>query len=422
MSTNRRIATSGIILLSILLLVTACSNSSSGAAPGATPQSSQSATSVSQRYQALSKTLQGEIDTFAQANTQAGSGQTTTKPVMGAHLLIANGNIGPGLLDPAVLDAAKLNLNRFQELGIQGVTITISFPLLTPNFPQSTQYLTFYQKVAHEIRARHMTLTIEQNMIFTGTTYSPVKFDYSQYTFAQFIAADHQMAQTILDKIAPDYLAVLGEPDTYAKLTGFKELQTVQGATDFARGVMQGLQKGKTLVGAGTGSWLGSQYAQSLITLPGLDFLDIHIYEIDPQFIQNAFTMANIAHQAKKRVIMDEAWLYKTTKAELQSTGRGIATNDVIFQRDHYSFWEPLDSAFLAQIVRFTRVEGLDYVSPFWTTNFFAYLQYSSARESQSYKEQAKELNQLAYQNMQQDTFSSVGLAYRDAIRASTSQ
>ncbi len=414
MKTKRHITTTSITLLMIVLFLGACSRSTSVSA-GTTPTALASQTSsVPQSYQSLYSTLNGEISQLANANTQVQS--KTTRPIFGAHLLLANANSGPALLNPQTMDAVKLNLNRFQELGIQGVTVTLSFPLLVPGFPQSAQYLTFYQNVAHEVRSRHMTLTIEQNMIFTNSAYSSVKFNYSQYTFSQYIAADHQMAQTVIDKIAPDYLSILGEPDTYAKLTGFSELNSAQGATTFAKGVLQRLNKGKTLVGAGTGTWLDPAYARSIITVPNLDFLSIHIYEMDPQFIKNAFTMADIAHQAGKRIVMDEAWLYKTTSAELRSTGQSIANSTTIFQRDHYSFWEPLDASFLAQVVRFTRVEGLDYVSPFWTTNFFAYLQYSSTRENQTYAEQRKEFNQLAFQNMSQDTFSSTGAAYRDDI------
>ena len=403
-----------ISVLLIALFLGACSSSTAaGTSPTTTPSASPS---VPQHYQNLYTTLNSEIGQFANTNSQV-SHTTTTKPIFGAHLLIANGNTGTALLNPQIMDAVKLNLNRFQELGIQGVTITLSFPLLVPSFPQSARYLTFYQNVAHEVRIRHMTLAIEQNMVFTNTAYSSIQFDYSQYTFQQYIAADHQMAQLILDKIAPDYLAILGEPDTYAENTGFRQLATVQGATTFAKGVIQGLNKGKTLIGAGTGTWLNPNYARSIVTVPGLDFLSIHVYEMDPQFIQNTFTMADIAHQAGKRVVMDEAWLYKTTSAELQSLGQGIARSTIIYQRDAYSFWQPLDAAFLAQVVRFAQKEGLDYVSPFWTTNFFAYLNYSPSRENQTYTQQRKELNQLAFQNMSQDSFSSTGSAYRDEIR-----
>ena len=251
MKTHRTL--SSVIMLLIALSLVACSRPMVSSGATTTPSVS-SSNSVPQRYQKLYSTLNSEIGQFA--NTKVTP--KTQKTIFGAHLLSANGNSGSALLNSQNMDAIKLTLNRFQELGIQGVTVTLSFPLLDSSFPQSAQYLVFYQNVANEVRAHHMTLAIEQNMVFTNTAYSSIKFDYSQYTFAQYIAADHQMTQLILDKIAPDYLSILGEPDTYAAITGFSQLKSAQGATTFAKGVIQGLKKGKTLIGAGSGTWLDS--------------------------------------------------------------------------------------------------------------------------------------------------------------------
>ena len=82
---------------------------------------------------------------------------------------------------------------------------------------------------------------------------------------------------------------------------------------------------------------------------------------------------ATVAANAHKPVVMDEAWLYKVPNA-------GIGTALIHEQstvRDTFGFFEPLDQRFLIALVAYDRSHGVLYVSPFWTGEFFAYLDWT---------------------------------------------
>lgn len=42
-----------------------------------------------------------------------------------------------------------------------------------------------------------------------------------------------------------------------------------------------------------------------------------------------------------------------------------------------FSFCSPLDQKFLASIVKSAGLKNIEYISPFWTTYFFGYLDYN---------------------------------------------
>ena len=57
---------------------------------------------------------------------------STGTMIFGAELLVANGNRGAALLQPATLAGVRVYLDRLQELGVGGVSVAISDPLLWP--------------------------------------------------------------------------------------------------------------------------------------------------------------------------------------------------------------------------------------------------------------------------------------------------
>jgi hypothetical protein len=124
--------------------------------------------------------------------------------------------------------------------------------------------LSFYKTVADHIRARGMTLSVEQHVAFSGTQFSAVQFDFGKLPFDQFVALDRQMTETIILNIHPDFLTLLSEPDTFVSLTGYKEASTPEGAAAMIGQLLTGLDKGQTRVGAGAGSWL----TNAVVTTP----------------------------------------------------------------------------------------------------------------------------------------------------------
>src|SRR5581483_7685331 len=126
-------------------------------------------------------------------------------------------------LIPSALPSTILYLNGLKRLGIKGVTVALQYPLFTPSFPNYDQYLAFYKQVAAQVRKLHMKLEIEAHLLFANTPFSSLTFDWSKLSYSQFESGFRQMQQTIIDQLHPDFLSILGEPDTAAKLTGFSQ-------------------------------------------------------------------------------------------------------------------------------------------------------------------------------------------------------
>jgi len=165
-----------------------------------------------------------------------------------AELLAANGNRGAELLEPGEFAGAIKYLNRLDELGVGGVTVAIGYPLFTPSFPRYQEYVSFYRRIAGEVRKRGMKLDVEALVLFANTPFSPIKWDFTGLTLERYKAEALQMDQAIIKEVAPDYLDIGAEPDTAARLLGMPELGTPTVFADYARYISSGLVKGSTLV------------------------------------------------------------------------------------------------------------------------------------------------------------------------------
>jgi uncharacterized protein (TIGR03437 family) len=107
----------------------------------------------------------------------------------------------------------------------------------------------------------------------------------------------------------------------------------------------------------------------------------MHVYPVNfGTYLPALITYADLAQQAGKPVAISEAWLLKESDSEIlnQNSSTAIANNSVIFARDPFSFWAPLDQAFLQALSDFANWKGLIYVSPFWTQYFATYLDYNA--------------------------------------------
>ncbi len=361
-------------------------------------------------YQSLSQAL----DSWQkQLGAPQPSGAT---PVFGAHLLVANGNRGTALLAPGTVQVVDASLDSFKKLGVRGVTISISFPLLNADQPNAADYLAFYTTVAQHVRARGLTLAVEQHIAFSGTVFSSIQFDYSKLPFDQFVALFQEMSRKIIDRLHPDFLTLLSEPDTFAKLTGYREASTPQGAAAMIGRVVQGLDRGQTKVGAGAGSWLTNapDYDTAFVRL-GLDYIDLHIYPVTDATIATAQRVVDVAKAAGKPVVLDEAWLFKIGPGERADTAFDQSTE--AFRRDTFSFWSPLDARFFGLVAQFARANGIAYVSPFWTTLFWGNVDYSAATKDLPYARLEQMANQAATRALTEGTFTPTGEAYGAAIR-----
>ena len=359
---------------------------------------------VPSRYADLYDYLQNNLNGY-EANLDRLMPMEKRSVVFAAELLAANGNRGTDLFQPGVMNSVKLSLDRFQEMGIGGVTLAVGYPLFDPSFPRRDEYVAFFQSVAKEVRQRGIKLDIECALAVANTPAATFTWDWSGYTVESLAAAKHAMLEIILAQIQPDYLNLGSEPSTDAQLTGIHSLNDPQTYAHFVELQVKGLNKGSTLVGAGSSAWENITTASLIADVPELDTLTFHVYPVDPTSQQNSLELAAIAQRHGKRLVLDEAWLHKL----LPSEGGGVAMISENLKRDSYSFFAPLDQQFMRCMAKLAEVDGVEYLSAFSSNLFFAYLDYSDALDNETYAQVATQLNQAASKAMKADAWSSTG-------------
>jgi hypothetical protein len=388
----------------------------SAASGATTPQ-------VPDQYRDLYNGLKAQLDAANAQLNKLDHGQTY--PItFGAELQTANSNLGARLIDSRMTPVNNQYLDGLKRLGVQGVTIDVAYPVFTPNYPDYSKYLSYYKDVVAQIRKRGMKLDVEAHVIFTNTPFSSIKVDYSHMTFTQYESALHQMDQTIIDQLHPDYMSILSEPDTMAQLTPYTQLKDPAQATQFVQTLLKGLKRGKTKVGAGTGTWSPPTYATDIATQTSVDYISIHIYPVNQTVMSNTLAMINVAKKNHKRVVLDEAWLYKNLPGStISATVQGqtsVAAAPSIYRLDNYSFWQPLDQEFLSMVVKLARVEGIDYISPFWSGFFFSYVDYDSNTSNLPYRTLSSTNTRATLQNLNGHKVSPTGTYYHQLIIKNT--
>jgi hypothetical protein len=350
-----------------------------------------------------------QVQAFAE---QAGTAPKHPKTTVGTELLAANGNIGPGLLAPGAIAGVETELDAFTALGIRGATVDVSFPLLLDSTPGHAAYLAFYEQVARQIRLRHLVFSVEENPIFSGTPLTGLSISYAGLTPASYAAEQRNQAQIIIDDLKPDYLSVLTEPDTYAD-TFHLALDTPAAASTLVKAELSGLKRHSTKVGAGTGTWSAPSIDRALLKHTSIDYLDVHVYPLDAQFVTNLAEDVSMAKAAHKPLVMDETWLNKPTAGE----GEGPIGAPENLKVKSYSFWESLDEAYVSAMVRYTRASGFAYMAFFdGARAFFGYLAWSPALEAASYQGFTQQYNELVGADMRSLTVSGTGLALIHAL------
>jgi len=370
---------------------------------------------VPPEYQGEYSALQGILGSF---NSSLGS-LTPSENSFGyaTELLPANGNRGPALLQPNNLNSVAANLNALQAMGIQGVTIAIGYPLLDPSFPNSAQYLSYFEQVVSMVHARGMKVLIESQILFANTPYSPLTFNWASLPYSQYVTNHIAQDQLIINKIRPDYLELGVEADTEAYLSGYTQLDTPTGWTSYVEQLLSSLNKGNTKLVAGAATWLGTSYFTGFANDTKLDMISTHVYPIYGQNLQTLLAIGKIAQHDNKRLAIDEAWEEKV----LQPTGRaGGIGGPSITQQNVFSFWSPTDSEFLTLMAKFGKTFPVEYFSPFNEWYFFAYLNWTPTLDAEGYFQLSQQLYPVAAQNMNAGSLTPTGQTYSNLARSTT--
>jgi hypothetical protein len=349
----------------------------------------------------------------AEATWQPSTVTGLSKPEYFTDLLAANSNAGEALLRPQAMEMVKKSLDSFRAMGLTGVKFALQYPLLTPGFPHANEYLAFYKQVAAEAHARGLKIMPHVTTLFGDTAFSPFQHLYTGLTPERFTREYRDQVRLVLRELKPDYLGLITEPDTLARLTGLDAYRTPAAEADLVNAVLDGTDRGRTKICAGSGSWSGPEFARALAARTSIDAVCIHIYPIQGRMLDNAAEMARIARATHKQAWIDEAWLYKTTAP---GGGNHVAAAEGVFGNDVYAFWQPLDAQFFAVVNALARREKVSVLSFYWSRQFFAYLPAGEGGSDWRSRSQAE--NRAWFAAMSAGTLSPTGETYRRLIAA----
>jgi len=411
-----------IAALTLAFSLTGCKNqtttiSSTIVPPLTTISTVDSNSAIPAAYQALYNELDTEMAAF-EATLAQKPNEKQGQPIIATELAYANGNVGPALLTVINLDNNRTLLDRLQAMGVKGVVVAIKFPLLKSDFPNSADYLKFFQNIMTECHQRGMKVLVECGAIFSGTAYSPVQVDWSKYTTDSFLQGLQDQLVLVAQEIKPDYLTLANEPQTEESLTKLTITPAIW--SNFIAASLKRIDKSNgILVGAGCGTWEDPAYINTLFGMSGLDYIDLHIYAMNKNatLLDRALTYAQEAKAAGKRVTVSEAWLWKAAPEEL---GSGIASSDKIMNRDVFSFWTPLDERFFRDIVYLADTTNMDFVSFFWTRNLFTSLDYNNTTYNLATAEYNSLMNQTSISNVRKNKMSALGWYYQEQLQMQT--
>jgi chitodextrinase len=342
------------------------------------------AQTVPAAYQATYTAMVGQISSFDAAAKSGWNG--TPSPFLGAP----QANAASSDNDAALLNTGYYTrnvtpeLNSLQALGASAITVHINFPILyqpyytgTSNSAQYQQFVNFYKQLAQDVHGRGMKLLVECTTAFEvpGTQFSQFQTYYKTLTWSEYMTGRAQNALNVAELIQPDYMTVITEPDTEESDSGQTNLNSVSGGTQLLQTILttiRGAGATKVLIGAGAGTWIPNytQWVQGFLAQP-IDFLDMHVIQISKTYMTLAITAAQMAHAAGKPVGVSECWPMKAIVG-ISPTINGSTADEV----NPFSFWAPVDTAFLQAMVDFANANHLAYLAPSWTTYFSAYLDY----------------------------------------------
>ena len=356
-------------------------------------------------YEELSKKL-GQLQ--AGINSVPGAPKARTR--FGVELLVANSNRGEILLTERVFKATVLTLDRLQSLGVQCIALSIQFPVLVPSQPRAGEYLNFYTRVIQQIRQRGLAVIVEMGTLFRQPEFSQLRVDYSQLTLEKFKVQLGQMAQIVATDLKPDYLTILTEPDTQSQNTGLDF--SVSNFSDTVAYVVQGLGQSEVQLGAGAGTWSPMTYFSALAKIKQLDYIDLHIYPVQHDFVINRVArIARTAAAHNKKISIGEAWLYKVSKREL-----GRIKPITAFARDVYSFWQPLDEMFVQILVELSRHTDAEFCSLFWMKYLYGYVDYNSRTRDLAPHELINMSEKAAGRRILDNSLNQTGKLFQDLI------
>ena len=393
-----------IFTIILTIVLSGCSGTPAGKADQTTDE-----VPVPFRYRWLYNELYGKLDSL-RSGVNAGWDGRKSDVNFGVELLVVNSNRGKVLLTDRVLEATRLTLDRLKDRGVQSVALSIQYPILTSAFPRAAEYRIFYGRVAREVRRMGFKLIVEIGSTFREPEFSKLKVNYRGLTMKRFRDELAEMAAVIVTDIQPDYLTLFTEPHTQSQNTGLDF--TVKKFSETVGYVAKNLKHTSARLGAGAGTWDDMAYFKALARIPELDYLDLHIYPIQRDFVMNrVIQVTAMAQQHNKSVSIGEAWLYKVSGREL-----GKISPVKAFGRDVFSFWQPLDIMFMETVTNLSHRIQAEFSCFFWMKYLYGYLDYNSHTKNLTAQQRINAVDSLTGRNILNNTLGPAGERFKTLI------
>jgi hypothetical protein len=357
-------------LVFTIILAIVLSGCSGG--PASTVDQTTGETLVPFRYRSLYNELYTKLDGLRSSVNTGWNGRKSDVN-FGVELLVANSNRGEVLLTDRVFGATRLTLGRLKDLGVQSVIVEIGTTFREPEF-------------------------------------SKLKVNYRGLTMKRFRDELSEMAAVIATDMQPDYLTLFTEPHTQSQNTGLDF--TVKNFSETVRHVAKNLKHTSTRLGAGAGTWDDMAYFKALARIPELDYLDLHIYPIQRDFVMNrVMQVSAMAQRHNKSISIGEAWLYKVSDREL-----GKIRPVKVFARDVFSFWQPLDIMFLETVINLSHRIQAEFSCFFWMKYLYGYLEYNALTKNLTPQQRINAADSLAGRNILNNTPGIAGERFKALI------
>jgi hypothetical protein len=399
-------------VLAMVLTTAGCGSGSKSATPATTRTTASAPAGVPAKYRSLYSAIAKQLDGSQRAVDALPAG-VSSGMVYGSVLLLADGNRGTALLGPRALPEVDAEIDDLARIGVQGVGVAVSFPLLVPSTPDSSRFLRFYEQVAQAVRRHHMILGVEENPVLVGTPFARAAVvSYAGLTDASYAREQADQAQLIVEHLHPVYLSLMSEPSTDAAYIGLPDLNEPAASAAIVRQEVQAIHRGATLLGAGAGSWSSPQFDRDYATT-GVDYIDLHVYPTQPRFVSNAIADAREAKAAKLPVVMDEFYLFPSLTFGPQGT---IQKHEI----EPFSWLDPLKTRFLRIFTTFAQKEGFAYVVAWDDNTFLADLTWQPGDDTSSLQSVNALYDPVLREALASGHVTAVGHAYAEMIRSHT--
>jgi hypothetical protein len=365
---------------------------------------------VPEKYEAMYREIDAEIDRQLPI-IPLPWGQKKTATAFGVELSAADSQRGEALLSEQALREAAQTLERLQALGVQSVSLSLRYPVLTRSHPRAAEYREFYRKLAAGIRQRGLIMVVEMGSASREPELGRIGADNRGLKRETFGDGLREMAEAVIADLRPEFLTLLCEPDTQTRNTGLPFSPAEFAAV--IRQVVKGLDHPGVKLGAGAGSWVGIDYFKALASIPELDYIDLHIYPVQYGFASDrVLKAAEVAQAQGKRVAIGEAWLYKALGREIGRLSRAEA-----FSRDAFSFWQPLDGNFIQLVVNLARTVDAEFCSFSGMKYLFAYIEPTADTDRLAAERVIAWSDDAAAQNIRKGALSPTGERFRELIQ-----